>query len=243
MVGVLLVRGMLVGILAGVLASAFAYLFGESSIDLAIAFERHISKAADEPELVSRAIQGTIGLLTGLVVFGAAIGGIFGLAFAFAQGRLGQFTPRGTAALLAATGFVVLVLIPQIKYPASPPSVGSPETIGARTGLYFALLALSIMVGVAALGFGRRLVDRFGAWNAVMIGIVTYLAAMAVVMHVLPSIDEVPDQFSAALLWRFRIAAIGTQAVLWTTLGFAFGTLTERSGTRSFRPVVGRTRK
>jgi hypothetical protein len=44
----------------------------------------------------------------------------------------------------------VLALVPQIKYRANPPSVGNPDTIGQRTALYFAMLALSVASGVAA---------------------------------------------------------------------------------------------
>jgi len=36
-------------------------------------------------------------------------------------------------------------------------------------------------------------------------------------------------EFPAALLWKFRIAAIGMQAIMWTTLGLLFGNLAERS--------------
>jgi hypothetical protein len=82
-----LVRGMLVGILAGLLSSGFAWLVGEPQIDHAIAFEEHMRQLTGdtpEPELVSRAVQSTIGLLTGLVVYGCAFGGIFALAFAYA---------------------------------------------------------------------------------------------------------------------------------------------------------------
>jgi predicted cobalt transporter CbtA len=174
-------------------------------------------------------------------VFGAAIGGIFGLAFAFAQGRLGRLAPRATAACLAAAGFVALVLMPQLKYPANPPAVGSPETIGSRTGFYFALLALSIAAAIAALNLGRHLVARLGGWNATLLGALTYLLIMAVIGQVLPSIDEVPEQFSAALLWRFRIAALGTQFVLWAMIGIAFGLLTERSE-RRLHPSTKRAR-
>jgi len=45
----------------------------------------------------------------------------------------------------------------------------------------------------------------------------------------LPSINEVPEKFSAGVLWQFRVAALGMQLVLWTTLGLLFGALTERS--------------
>jgi hypothetical protein len=48
--------------------------------------------------------------------------------------------------------------------------------------------------------------------------------------HVLlPSIEEVPEGFSPIVLWNFRLASLGTQLVVWTTLGLAFGGLVERS--------------
>src|SRR5215469_14054438 len=132
MVRALLVRGMLIGVLAGLLASGFAWIYGEPEVDLAIGFEQHahhMAGEAPEAELVSRSIQSTVGLLTGVVVYGAALGGLFALAFACAYGRLGALGARATASLLAVAGFVTLILVPQIKYPANPPAIGEPETI------------------------------------------------------------------------------------------------------------------
>ena len=60
---------------------------------------------APEPEMVSRKIQKSIGLLTGAVMYGAALGGIFGLVFAFARGRLSQSGPRVLSAIIAGLGF------------------------------------------------------------------------------------------------------------------------------------------
>jgi Probable cobalt transporter subunit (CbtA) len=145
----------------------------------------------------------------------------------YAHGRLGRLSPRATAAVLAATAFMVLIHVPQIKYPANPPSVGNPDTIGVRTALYFGMLALSIAAAVAALGSGRSLVARLGAWNATLVGVGAYIAIMVVVMLVLPPINEVPSEFSAVVLWRFRLASLGIEAVLWTTLGLAFGAVVE----------------
>jgi hypothetical protein len=231
MVRTLLIRGMLVGVLAGLLAFGFAWLFGEPQVDRAIAFEEHVRQMAGdapEPEMVSRAVQSTIGLLTGVVVYGCALGGVLALVFAYAYKRIGRLSPRATAAVLAAAGFVTLILVPQIKYPANPPSVGDPETIGVRTALYFAMLVLSVAAAVAALGAGRHLVARLGSWNASLVGGGAYVAAVIVVMLVLRPISEVPSEFSAVVLWKFRLSSIGIQAVLWTTLGLAFGELAER---------------
>jgi len=213
---------MLVGLLAGLLGFVFAWWFGEPLIDRAIAFEDHLHQMAGdppEPELVSRAVQSTIGLLTGIVVYSCAIGGLFSLVFAYAQGRLGRLSPRATAAVLAGLAFVVLVLVPQIKYPANPPSIGEPETIRARTALYFGMIAWSLAACVAAF----RAVRSLAGWNAALTGGAIYVLAVAVAMQVLPKVDEVPAEFSAALLWQFRIAALGGQVVLWGTLGLVFG--------------------
>ena len=51
---------------------------------------------------------------------------------------------------------------------------------------------------------------------------------VGVVMHFLPEIDEVPAGFPVTLMWKFRVAALEIQAVLWATLGLLFGWLTER---------------
>jgi predicted cobalt transporter CbtA len=182
-----------------------------------------------QPELVSRQVQSTIGLLTGVVVYGTAFGGLFALVFAFAYGRVGRISPRATAAMLAGAGFLAVVLVPALKYPPNPPSIGDPETIGYRTVLFFAMLVISIAAMGFAVTLGRRLVDRRGAWNATLIAGGVFVVIIAVCQFVLPEINEVPDQFSAVVLWRFRMASFGTQLIMWTTIGLLFGYLTERS--------------
>lgn len=239
MVGKLLLRGMLLGILAGLLAFGFARIFGEPQIDRAIALEEMAAQAAGEaaePELVSRATQAGLGLLTGLVVYGAAIGGLFSLVFAYVYGRVSNFGPRGTAALLALAAFIAIVLVPDIKYPATPPAVGNPETIGERTSLFFIMLVISIATMVAAIGLARRLWAAHGPWNASFIAGATFIAVIAVAQYALPTINEVPEGFPADLLWNFRTASLGIHAVLWAVIGLAFGAMTERS-------LVGRDRR
>ncbi|MBB5540431.1 CbtA family protein [Paraburkholderia fungorum] len=232
MVGKLLVRGMLAGIAAGLLTFGFARLVGEPQVDQAISFEEKADAAkgeAPEPELVSRETQAGLGLLTGVVTYGAAFGGLFSLVFAFAYGRVGVLSARALSAWLALGAFIALVIVPNIKYPANPPSVGDPETIGMRTGLFFLMIAISLAALVFSLKVRRRAALKLGAWNGSIVAGVVFVVIIAAVQLSMPVINEVPAAFPAVLLWKFRVAAIGMQVIMWTTIGLLFGALVERS--------------
>ncbi len=41
----------------------------------------------------------------------------------------------------------------------------------------------------------------------------------------LPVVDEVPADFSADLLWRFRMASLTVQATLWLVTGLLLATM------------------
>jgi hypothetical protein len=40
------------------------------------------------------------------------------------------------------------------------------------------------------------------------------------------------------VLWKFRVAAIGMQVILWTTIGLLFGALAERLVLPHARPAI-----
>jgi predicted cobalt transporter CbtA len=228
----LLVRGMLTGIVAAVLALGFASLVAEPQIDQAVAYENLERMQRGEPPetpLVSRLVQRTAGLATGVVVYSVAFGGIFALAFAFAYGRFGRVSARATSALLALFGFVAVVIVPFIKYPANPPAVGNPATLDSRTLLYLAMVVLSVATAAFAAGVCRGVAPRFGTWNAAIASGLVFVVLIAGIMFVLPDVNEVPPGFPATVLWRFRLASLGTQLVLWAAFGLLFGALTERS--------------
>lgn len=247
MVRTLLIRGMLCGVLAGLLVFGFARVFGEPQVDRAISFETAMDDAriqadarrgihdAAEPVLVSRSMQASFGLLTGIMVYGTAFGGLFALVFAAIDRRLGTIGPRGMSALLAAAGFVAVYLVPNLKYPANPPAVGHPDTIGLRTELYVVMMAVSIAAMLGAALLRRHLVPRHGAWSAALAASAFYGIAVLVVAAILTPIDEVPAAFPAVLLWHFRIDSVAMQLILWATLGLGFGALTERAATGSWR--------
>ena len=171
------------------------------------------------------------------------MGGLFALVFALAYGRLGTFTARGTAALLGLLGFVSVFLVPFLKYPATPPAIGDPDTIGERTYLYLGLILISIAAIAIAVVVRRRLTVRLGEWNATLVVAGGYVTAMIICYLLLPGIDDVPQAalrgvigaegdagvtFPGVVLWRFRVSAVAVQVALWATVAISFGFLARK---------------
>lgn len=243
MIGKLLFKGMIAGIIAGVAAFAFAHHFGEPLVDRAISFEESISahqheqgaqadhhqhtNSDGEEEVFSRQTQSGVGLLAGMVLLGAALGGGLSLAWTFSYQRVGPSDPRALALCLALGGFLILSLLPGIKYPPNPPAVGNPDTIGYRTALYFIILLLSAAIIAVAVWSAQRLRPRVGAWNAALWAALIGVALLLTAYSLLPAVNEVPDHFSADLLWRFRMSSFGSHFVMWSIIGLMFGVLAE----------------
>jgi hypothetical protein len=235
---------MLAGMVAGVLASGFAWFVGEPAVSTAISFEYQRAAAAGMPygaALVSRDIQSTLGLLTAIVVYGGALGGLFSLVFAAVYGRVREARPAPTAIWLAVGAFLVVYLVPFLKYPANPPSGGRPETIGMRSSVYVAMLACSLAGAIYTVWLSRRLEPRLGSRNAVLASIAVYMTIVVVAGLLLPGVNEVPPGFPAVTLWNFRVASLGIQAITWMATGLLFGLLAERTmdgpGARPSRAV------
>ncbi|GAB2881332.1 CbtA family protein [Streptomyces deserti] len=224
----LLVRGMLAGLAAGLLALVVAYFLGEPRVDAAIAFEEAHAHEHGGEEIVSRTMQSTAGLSTGVLVYGVAFGGIAALAYCVALGRIGRFGPRASALLLAVAGLLTVYVVPFLKYPANPPAVGDPDTLDQRTALYSLMVVLSVLLAVATVILGKRLAPRLGNWNATSAAGAFFVLVVGLAYAFLPSYDNVPKEFPATLLWQFRLAALTVQVTLWTAFGLIFGALAER---------------
>ncbi|KAA1417144.1 CbtA family protein [Nocardioides humilatus] len=229
-----LIRGLVAGLLAGLIGFAVAFAFGEPHIDDAIGLEEaaaaHLTHEemqaeeaeADKPGMVeiSRDNQKSWGLLTGMAVVGTALGGLAALASASVIGRLGRVSARGSTLLVGGIGFVSVALVPFLKYPATPPAVGSPDTIGHRTSDYFALLLVSVLAAIAAVVVARRLSGRFDGVNAALMAAGGYVVVVVVAGLLLPSVDEL-GTFPADTLWYFRRASLLTLASIWATIAVA----------------------
>jgi hypothetical protein len=262
----IVLRGALAGAVAGLLAFLFARIFAEPQIQRAIDYESGrdaaqgaLDKAAglpvaSYPEIFSRAVQANVGIGVGMVLYGLAMGLLFAVVYAVCLGRVGAVRPRTLALLVAGGGFLGMYLVPFLKYPANPPSVGHPDTIGPRAGLYLVLLVCSLAFLGGAVWLGRRLAPRFGTWNATLLAAGAFVVAIGVVMAILPppghlaaNVREYGVQptetplplrdpqgaivypgFPADTLFLFRLYSIGAQLILWAAIGLLFAPLADR---------------
>jgi predicted cobalt transporter CbtA len=184
---------------------------------------------------VPRSLQATLGLLTATAVAGTTLGGLVGVLSALALGRFGGLGVRGTSLLIAAIGFVSLYAVPFVAYPPNPPAVGHAETIGTRTALYFATVAISVIAALTAVLVGRRLAAQVGSWSAALTGVAGYLLVCGVAIGLLPRFEEVPTDFPATILYDFRTGSFGTQLAMWAVLGVVLAELAHRLVHRSGR--------
>jgi predicted cobalt transporter CbtA len=225
----IIARGLMAGAIGGVLAFLFARTFVEPVIARALEYEEAHEQGHDHGvELFTRGVQANVGMGFGVLAFSVAMGALFAVVYCVAYGRVGNLSPRLLSVLLAGGMFLSLYVIPFLKYPPSPPAVSLEETIRQRTLLYLLMVVLSAALLVAAVYLGHRLVAQFGHWSATLIGAGCYVVAISLVMLMLPTIDETPDDFSADVLYEFRLYSLGTQLVLWAIIGLVFASMAQR---------------
>ena len=211
--------------------AAFVASFGRGPIRRAIDYEEslgghHDNGAAAHEDLFSRGVQ-EIGGALGLVIFGVALGVVFAVVFARLGSRMGAASVVGATSRLALAGFVTLVLVPFLAYPANPPAVGDPDTVTRRTVLYFASVALSLALTLVV----RQLWHRAAGWppgRRAWAVACAYAAGLAVVLLALPGAD-IEIEAPADLVWSFRLVSLGAQAVAWTVLALTSATLLTRA--------------
>jgi hypothetical protein len=222
-------RGLAAGALAGLLAGVLGLVIGEPAIDEAIALEQAADAQEEPPGEISRSQQ-RVGLPLGTALVGVGVGAVFGVVAAAAAGRVaGDAWARSLK--LGAVALYALVLLPLLKYPANPPAVGDPATVGARAGLYWGLVLVGLVLAAAAGALARQLAEAgWGrAARQTAAGLVLVVGTGAL-LAVLPSPGGEAD-VPAELLWSFRLRAAAVQAVLYGGTAVVFGLLASRAET------------
>jgi hypothetical protein len=199
---------MVAGLGAGVAAGVVGFAFGEPLIGGAIGLE-----AAHGDALVSRDGQ-RAGLFLATGLYGLAVGGLFALVFATARGRISARSDARLAAGLAAALFTAVVLVPFLKYPATPPGMGDPESITERTLLYLTVVTSSLLALLAA--------PRTARTAGRIAGLAVFAGTVACVLLVLPAAEAPPASHPDELVRDFRLVSLAMQAVLWSSLALLF---------------------
>jgi hypothetical protein len=237
------------GALAGLVSFGFSRLMIEPLIGAAVDYERarehassHLAGGEHEHghELFSRAVQENVGAAVGVVVFGIVMGVLFAVAYtairAVLERRGVMPDPTGLALTLSAGMFVAIVLMPSLKYPANPPTVGLEETVGERSSSFLAITVISVVGACVAVAAGLAWSRRWGTWRAAALAGGGYVAVMLCAMVLLPSFHEVPgalsgpdglvlDSFPAEVLAEFRLYSLVNQALMWLVIGMVSAVL------------------
>ena len=156
-------------------------------------------------------------------ILGTSIGSLFGIVYALSKKSLPSRNNIGKTLILAGLMWFTLFVIPFLKYPANPPTVGDGETVVLRGILYLTLIAIS---GFLAIGF-YQIFKRLKAKNRIL-PIIGYGVLMSMVFFVMP---ENPDEISTSmeLVNGFRVVAFLTGTVFWFTLALFLGVFWQKT--------------
>ena len=151
------------------------------------------------------------------VVLGTSVGALFGLVFALSRNSLPGNNDVKKALVLAGIMWFTMFLIPFLKYPANPPTVGDPETVVLRSILYLSFITIS--------GFGAfasyKLSQKFQN-NRKLVALIGYGIFISVVFFTMP---ENPDEITAPmdLVNEFRVMSFLGVTSFWVSIGVILG--------------------
>lgn len=220
-------RGGLAGLVAGVLAFVFARIFAEPVIQSAIDYEGARDDILDKINValggtaeipgddpVSRAVQRSWGIATGIVGLSIAMGLLLAVAYLVMHGRT-RLKPRQLVWMLGGFGFLGVYVLPFVKYPANPPSIGHEFTMAERTETYLTMVAVSVVLLGLAWFLQYRLAPRIGTLGSVVVAVLAFLVAYGIALGVLPDLGELKGNVDAANDWGMARSATETPAPIY----------------------------
>jgi predicted cobalt transporter CbtA len=226
----------IITLLSGAIAGTFLGLINQAMVEPFIdeAIEIEIQNMISEGEIVDRQEFNNIrlwqkgGEIVAGTILGISIGALFGLVFAFVRNSLPGSNEKKKGMVLAGIMFIVLFLVPALKYPGNPPAVGNPETIVYRQSLYIGMLAIS---GFSALGLAllyQNIGYRRSKEISILLISLSYIAIITVAFILLPTN---PDgiTISMDLVLNFRIITALTMGLFWGILGIVLGSFWDKT--------------
>lgn len=223
-IGITLLSGAIAGTILGVINQGIVEPFVEQAIELESQNAQQSGEIINPIEFANYRNFQKGGEIAAGTILGLSFGALFGLVFACAHPHLPGSIETKRALVLGGIMWLVIFLMPALKYPANPPAVGDPETIYYRQGLYLAFVSIS---GLAALGLGLLHVRMPKSRTRAVAIPAAYAAIMAGAFFLMPSN---PDAISAPmdLVSAFRIASGFTMSVFWAALALVTGLFWEK---------------
>ena len=229
--GLFIVIVLLSGCFAGIIYGVLNLIIVEPYLDSAINIENQnlfsSGEEIDGPQFwveyyEYRSWQKGGQILAGAIL-GTSIGSLFGIVYALSKKSLPSRNNIGKTLILAGLMWFTLFVIPFLKYPANPPTMGDGETVVLRGILYLTLIAIS---GFLAIGF-YQIFKRLKAKNRIL-PVIGYGVLISLVFFVMP---ENPDEISTSmeLVNGFRAVAFLTGTVSWFTLALFLGVFWQKT--------------
>lgn len=233
----IVVAALAAGLVAGLVTAVFHSAVTEPVIEQAIALEEaataqhHSATATNKAEgpIVSREFQRGPGLFAGFILYGTFWALLFAVAFFLGRQALPWTSPLAQGLAFGALGAWSLGIMPFLKYPANPPAVGDPDTVGLRQTLFLVYIALSVFGAAAALAASLA-TDRQPGWSilrragVVLGGYAVFAILLVLLMPSNPDTIAIPME----MVNTFRVRSVAGLVVFWLAFGVAFGLLLRR---------------
>lgn len=216
---------LLSGAFAGFIHGIVNFAIVEPYLDQAIGIEnKNLFESGEELDTLEfwieyegyRAWQKSGQILAGAIL-GISVGALFGIVFALSKNSLPGNHIVKKSLMLAGVMWLTLYLIPFLKYPANPPTVGDAETVVLRAILYLAFIAIS---GIGALLF-YKLSKKFKS-NKKLVSLIGYSIFITSVFFIMP---DNPDEITAPmnLVNEFRLMSVLGVSSFWISVGVILG--------------------
>lgn len=225
-IGIVLVSGFF----AGIIHSAVNLALVEPYLDKAINIEnQNLFESGQEQNTPQFWVQYDAfrnwqkgGQILAGAILGTSVGALFGIVFAYSREILpGNHSIQKTL-ILAGIMWFTIFLIPFLKYPANPPTIGDPDTIIFRQILYISFIAIS---GLGAFAF-YKLTKKIPSKQKI-VGLLGYAIFISIVFVLMPSNPD-DDTISPNLLEGFRSMSILAVTVFWIADAIILGLFWQR---------------
>ena len=227
--GLFIIIVLISGCFAGLIHGGVNLAIVEPYLDQAIEIENQTLFATGEEEDTPafwveynsyRVWQKSGQVLAGAIL-GTSIAALVGIVFLFVRKVLPQGNNVKKTLVLSGLMWFTIFVIPFLKYPANPPTVGEAETVMIRGILFVSFIAISGFGAVAFYQVYKKLQNRK------ILSFVGYAIFISVVFFVMP---ENPDEITAPmeLVEEFRGASFVAVSIYWLTLGVILGGFIEK---------------